>query len=414
MQGRLGVQSAGRTRLWWRFGRLHVVVALGLAPLTLVLFQRVSLVSPLANFVAVPWVEMLAVPPALIGVFLAPWWPTLAQPCLALANLVMEGLWPLLQWCDSQSWAQWSAAAPPTWALLAGGIGVAWLLAPRGWPGRAVGVVWLLPLAFLPLPRPAPGEVWFSLLDVGQGLSAVVRTAEHTLVYDAGPRPSERFDAGSAVVAPFLRASGVTRLDMLMVGHDDIDHAGGVGALLREYPASQVRSSVAQPAPGVTAAPCVRGMAWQWDGVNFEILSPDGVTRFNDNNGSCVLRIGAPGSGVLLTGDIEKAAEANLVAYQRQHLPTTVLVAPHHGSRSSSTAAFINAVQPLYVLFPVGYRNRHGHPRPEIVARYRDHGAVLYDSVTHGALTFRFDGAGQVQSVERYRLAAGRYWNARE
>lgn len=397
--------------MWWKWGRLHWLISIGLLPVMLILFQRVSLISPLANFIAVPWINVLVVPPVLAGALLTLISPLAGGWILFLADLCLAGLWPVLKWLSDLGLAQWTQHAPPWWALLPGLVGVALLLAPRDVPGRWLGVVWLFPVFFLPLPRPAAGEIWFTLLDVGQGLAAVVRTHDHALVFDTGPRFSDSFDTGEAVVIPYLRAIGVTRLDTLIVSHGDNDHIGGANSIFKEMAVQRTLSGVPRALPGTGAEQCASGQRWQWDGVDFEILSPPPGEASDDNNGACVLRI-VNGGGILLPADIEKEAERRLLDTRPQALPARILVVPHHGSKTSSTQDFINEVRPEYALFPAGYRNRYGHPKPEVVARYRAMGVKMYDSAHHGAITFRLDAKGRVVSLETYRQSGRRYWHA--
>ncbi len=398
--------------VWWKWGRLHWLITIGLAPVMLILFQRVSLISPVANFIAVPWVNVLVVPPALVGALLTLMSPLLGGWVLALVDLAVAGLWPILKWLSDLDVAQWTQHAPPWWALLPGLVGVALLLAPKGLPGRWLGVVWLLPMFFLPIPKPAAGEVWFTLLDVGQGLAAVVRTRDHALVFDTGPRFSQSFDTGEAVVTPFLRAVGVTQLDMLIVSHGDNDHMGGAQSILKEMAVKSVLTGVPHQMQWARAQQCSSGQTWRWDGVEFQILSPPVDMAGDDNDGSCVLRITTAAGSVLIPGDIEKGAERRLLDISPDALRARILVAPHHGSKTSSTQDFLDAVHPDYVLFPAGYRNRYGHPKPEVVARYRAMNVHMYDSAQHGAITFKLNAHGKIAPPETYRQSGRRYWHA--
>src|SRR5690606_37800533 len=265
------------------------------------------------------------------------------------------------------------------------------LLAPRAWPARALGAVWLLPLLLHRPAPPPPGELWLTVLDVGQGLAAVVRTEHHVLVYDAGPRWSARSDAGRSVVVPYLRAAGVEAIDTLVVSHGDNDHAGGVASLRARIPVRRVLTG----APAVAGEPCRAGQHWRWDGAEFLMLAPFGNIG-EANDASCVLHVRAAHGAALLPGDIERTGEARLLARTPAALAADVLIAPHHGSRSSSSPAFIRAVDPRHVVFAAGYRSRYGHPHPAVVARYRAHGSRVYGSPAGGALEFRFaaDGIG--------------------
>jgi competence protein ComEC len=394
-------------RAWWRrLGYLQLAVALGMLPLLLALFGQVSLVAPLANLIAIPVFDTVAVPLTLLGIAVLPLSDAAAGALFDLAATALAWLWPLLEWLGRLPYAQWAQHSPPAWALVAAVAGVTLLLAPRGWPARWVGGVWLLPLFLVRPPTPNAGEVWFTLLDVGQGLAAVVRTREHVLVYDTGPRFSETFDTGEAVVLPYLRARGIGQVDLLVISHGDNDHRGGAESMLQALAQTPVLSSA--PALPFASAPCVRGMRWEWDSVRFEILHPPTDARDRHNNHSCVLRVVSAFGSVLLPGDIETRAELSLLAGAREQLAADVLVAPHHGSKSSSHEAFVAAVHPKHVLFPVGYRNRYRHPHPAVLERYRGAGAQLHDSPAHGALEFRIGAAGI--DLDAYRSTQRRYW----
>ncbi len=402
-------QDEGWRMQWWRrLGYLQIAIALGILPLMFALFQQVSLVAPLANLLAVPVFDLLMVPLVLAGIALLGVWPAVAQPLFELAAWLLAQLWPLLEWLGNLSWSQWTRPALPGWALACAAVGVTWLLAPRGWPARWVGAVWLLPLALLRPPAPAPGEVWFTLLDVGQGLSAVVRTASHTLVFDAGPKRGA-FDTGRAVVLPYLRTQGVGQIDILVVSHGDNDHIGGVESVRRGMPVQKVLSSVPERVDG--AAACEAGQRWEWDGVAFAILNPPAGASGSRNDQSCVLHVRAANGSLLLPADIETKAERRLVAAQGEQLRANVLVAPHHGSKTSSTEAFIGAVRPDVVLFPVGYRNRFRHPHPAVVARYDAAGARRLDSASAGAIELRLRAEGT--STSAWRARHRRYWHLR-
>lgn len=403
MTGRLGADG-----LWWRWGRVQVVVALALTPLLVLFFGNTSVSAPLANLAAVPWVSFLVVPVAIAAAFAALLFPALAAILLQAGNALMAWLWPFLELLASLAPAP-RFASPPVWAVLAGALGVAWLLAPRGWPARPVGALWLLPMLLWVAPRPSPGEVWLTLLDVGQGLATVVETARHTLVYDTGPRFGTGFDTGEAVVDPFLRARGIRRIDTLVVSHGDLDHIGGARSLTNAWPVTRLLTGVPDKLDWTASEACQRGQSWEWDGVNFEVLHPPRAVGGND--GSCVLRIAAPGGAFLLTGDIEARTEAELVAAGAP-LRARVLVVPHHGSKTSSTDAFIDAVAPELALFPVGYRNRYRLPHPAVVERYRARGIPLMDSARDGAVTVRLAVDGTLQT-EAWREQGRRYFHWR-
>jgi competence protein ComEC len=262
-------------------------------------------------------------------------------------------------------------------------------------------------------PAPAFGEVWVTLLDVGQGLSTVVRTREHALVYDAGPSYSPGFDTGRTVVVPYLRSQGVGKVDKLVVSHGDNDHIGGVPSLLKGYPTAEVEAGIPELLTMRKAWQCQRGEHWRWDGVSFSVLHPDARSYRKGNNASCVIRIEARGGrGVLLTGDIEAEPERRLLQESRDRLPVDVLVVPHHGSLTSSSPAFVETVRPDYALFPTGYRNRFRFPRESVVDRYRKAGSVLLDTAVQGAITVRLRSGGLPPEAETFRCSHRHYWRA--
>ncbi len=356
------------------------VITVGLTPLTLALFGQVSLISPVANAVAIPVVTLTVVPLALAGIVLP--FDVLFQ----LAHQVLAALMRLLEWFSDWPDAVWQQHAPRPWTIVAGLAGTLWLLAPKGVPGRFWGVAGLATLLCV---RPAPlpdGAFRMTVLDVGQGLAVVVETRHSTLVYDTGPRYTETADAGGRVVAPFLRASGLSRADGLVISHQDLDHAGGALSLLQTVPLGWLASSLPADHPAVQRAgaravvmACVAGQRWTWDGVHFSVLHPTAAEYADPyektNNRSCVVRIDSAHGSVLLTGDIEAKAEKTLLRTRWAQLAADVLVVPHHGSRTSSTWPFLRAVTPTLAIVACGHRNRFGHPPPDILARYAGIGA---------------------------------------
>ncbi len=389
---------------------LQINITLALLPPTLVFFQQFPLWSPLANLVAIPWVGCTVLPLSLLATLMGPVSATAQSALLELAALTMDGLWRILVWLDRWPGMVLYWPAPPLWTLAFALPGMALLLAPRGLPGRWLGLPLCLPLLWPPAAAPEAGGFWFTLLDVGQGLAAVVRTRSHVLVYDTGPKLGTTLDAGRAVLAPFLRQQGVVRVDMLLVSHPDKQHTGGVRSLRELMPVERILTASLEQTPIDGAEPCRAGRVWEWDGVRFQILHPP-ETGLGDDNASCVLRVEGAAGRVLLPGDIETAAETALLATYGVGLAAEVLVAPHHGHRDLSVPAFLDAVRPQYILFATGYRNRFGYPRPETVARYQATGATLLDSAYEGALTFRLE-PGRPLTPERHRHDGRRYWTA--
>ena len=392
------------------WGRAQWAVTLGMLPALLALFQQFSLVSPLANALAIPLVSFVIAPLALLGSL-----PLLA-PLLSLAHLVTAWLMAFIDWLAALPLAMWQQAAPPAWSVvlaLAGGI---WLLLPRGFPARWLGLLAFLPLLTVLPPRPAAGTAAITVLDVGQGLAIHVQTAGHDLLFDAGPAFSADADSGNRIIAPYLRAMGVRRLDALLISHADKDHEGGAASVLAALPVAVLKSSLpfehalsAQPVPHEL---CRDGDAWNWDGVAFEMLHPGAEPLSRKTNDlSCVLRVTAGGRSMLLTSDIEAVSERALLARHPATLAAAVMTAPHHGSRTSSTAEFMAAVAARDVIFPVGYRNRFGHPREDVLARYAESGARLHRTDADGAVKIGLDRAGVAFRHERDERR--RYWHAR-
>jgi competence protein ComEC len=398
----------------WRQGvRLQWLIALGLAPFTLWLFQQASLVAPLANGIAIPVVALLVVPLTLLGSLALPLIPTLGAWLLVAAAKLLGLLWPVLQWLASLPFALWAPPAPAPAALAAALVGVGLLLAPRGWPGRWLGGVWLLPLLW-PTGSPiATGAARFTLLDSGQGLAAVVQTRHHVLVYDSGPRYGEQADAGERVVVPYLRAQGVTQVDLLLLSHGDSDHIGGAASIVGALPVQRLLGSEVERVAGRAVEPCGAGETWIWDQVTFRVLHPSPDRFESGNDASCVLQVATAGARLLIPGDLGFAGETALVNAHGAGLRSDILVAPHHGSQSSSGAAFAAAVAPRFVLFAAGHQNRFQFPRPAVVARYQAAGSVPLQTAESGAISFELGAQAVTLTPARYRDAAGRYWHRR-
>lgn len=391
---------------------LQLAITLALVPATLIFFQQIPILSPPANLIAIPWTSITVLPLTLLAMIAGLVSETAQTGLLQLAALTMDWLWRFLIWLGRSPWALVYHPAPPLWTLAFAVPGVLLLVAPWGMPGRWLGGVLCLPLIFFPLTMPAPGGIWFTLLDVGQGLSAVVRTAQHVLVYDTGPRRGRGFDAGRVVLVPFLRQQGIRRLNALIISHADTEHLGGTRSLLENVKADRILTASPQEVPIEGAQPCQAGDGWTWDGVRFSILHPPEGERLSGNNASCVLRVEGSNGQVLLTGDIEPAAQAALVDTYGAALAAEVLVAPSHGGGGLPLADFLAAVQPRYVLFSTGYNNRAGFPRAETVECYREAGATVLDTVSAGAITFHLDGWGGESVPALYRQQARRYWRA--
>jgi len=406
--------ATGRTaKAHWlaQWGRVQWAVTAGLAPLLLVLFQQVSLVSPVANALAIPLVSFVITPLALAGAALPFDW------ILELGHAILGILMAALEWLAALPSAVWHQHAPLAWTVPLALAGIAWMLLPRGFPARWLGAPLVLPLFAVSPPSPGAGELWITVLDVGQGLAVLARTEKHALLYDAGPAFNAFSDSGSRVILPYLRGEGIASLDALVLSHDDRDHSGGAGSVLEAMPVGLLWSSLSPDHALLAApawrAPCVAGRKWLWDGVSFEFLHPSAEApegrAARANNRSCVLRIEAPAGRVLLTGDIERAAERELLLRAPALLPADALLVPHHGSATSSTPEFVKRVAPRHAVFAVGHRNRFGHPRADVLERYREAGSELLRTDTGGAIHLRF--APGTSRVDAERLRARRYWH---
>ena len=376
-------------------------MALGLLPVLLALGLPVSMSGPIANLFAVPLVSAVIVPLSLLGtVFL--WLPGVGESLLWIAGGFLATLFDVLQWLASWQPA-WLPASLPIWAWLLVALGVLLILLPSGVPFRALGLAFLLPLLFPPTNNPLVGQAEIWLFDVGQGLAVLVRTQEHALLYDAGPRYGD-FDIGERVVLPSLRTLGVSGLDLLILSHGDSDHAGGALAIQRQMPVGRVFSGEPKRLPASLGAEmCRSGYAWEWNQVRFTLWQSQQAR--DGNQSSCVLLIEANGERLLLTGDIDVETEQVLLA---SDLPLEVdwLLVPHHGSRSSSSAAFIEATRARGALISRSFHNAFGHPHLDVVQRLLAAGAQLHDTAERGAMQIRL---GRFEPVRGLR-AERQFW----
>lgn len=392
--------------------RSQYMVTVGLIPLTVFLFGQISLISPVANAIAIPLVSFLVTPLALAG-SIAP--DPLSFWLLSVAHMLVEGLASGLAWLAALPVAVWHAPIPPWWVFALALIGALWLFAPRGWPVRWLGALGFAPLILNVPAHPDAGEMWVTAFDVGQGMSLLVETSEHRLLYDAGPAYSPEADGGNRVILPYLKARGINSLDAMLISHSDADHSGGALSILQQIPIQLVSSSLQEENPIVKKAGlhrrCQAGQAWTWDGVRFEMLHPTASSYDNPawkpNARSCTLKITLGDRSILLPGDIEAAQERALIESSPDKLQTSILLAPHHGSGTSSTLPFLKTVRPEIALFQVGYRNRYHHPKPEVFDRYQELGIRRLRSDESGAITLRI---GTSIDIAEYRVEQARYW----
>ncbi len=388
--------------------KINWATSVGLAPMLLLFFQQVSLISPLANFIAVPVISLLVVPLSLLAVLVMFVSPLVASKLFIIAGTTLQGLWWLLVHLAELPLATINHAQPSIWALVFAIPGILLLLAPVGIPARWLSLVMFLPLVFTEPKHPETGAIRMTLLDVGQGLSAVVQTAHHWLVFDTGAKFSADSDMGQSALLPFLRLQGVDKIDKLIISHGDNDHIGGAVSLMRGIPTEQVLTSVPRQLSDYSPVRCATGQSWTWDNVRFTLLSPS-QAFVSENDNSCVLKIQSDQGAMLLTGDIEALAESWLIETYGNNLKAKVLIAPHHGSKTSSTSGFLQAIQPEYVLIPAGYRNQFGHPHQDVLLRYQQIKAKWLTSADSGAITISVkDGSWVAQPM---RDTDSKYWN---
>lgn len=420
MQPGYAMEAAASTRWWQKLwlafktgAHAQYIVTVGLVPLTLLLFGQYSLVSPIANAVAIPLVGFVITPLALLGSLMP---AMLAKWVLLVPHQLLVWLADFLKWLDAMPFAVWQTPLPSWWMFLMALGGTALMLAPRGWPARWLGLFGWLPLILQIPTTPDEGSMRVTAFDIGQGSALLVETPTHRLLYDTGPSFSTESDAGSRVILPYLRARGIDRLDRIVISHNDNDHSGGAVSIFQGVHVDSVYSSLALASPIVRAAPghqrCMAGQSWNWDGIGFSILHPAPVSYESDkwrpNARSCVLKVQIGRQSILLAGDIEAGQEDQLLnGPQAEQLPSTVLLAPHHGSGTSSTEAFLKRVHPDVGVFQVGYRNRFNHPRPDVYARYDALGIRRLRTDESGAVIMTF---GDQLDVAEYRKAHRRYW----
>jgi len=397
----------GREHRVAQWVRVQWAITVGLAPAVLLLFGQVSIAGPLANAVAIPVVSVIVTPLALLAALIP------VDFILELTARLVEWLLQFLEFCAALPGALWQQHAPTPWAVALALAGALWVLAPRGVPGRGCGLALMAPAFLLPPGAPSPGDAWITAFDVGQGLAVVVRTATHTLVYDAGPAFGAEADSGGRILVPELRAAGAGGVDLMVLTHEDMDHIGGALSVLESLEVQELASSLPQAHAlnALVPAPrrCLAGERWDWDGVRFTFLHPrpeDAPVR--RNNLSCVMRIEAGGAAMLLTGDIERLAELSLL--HQPEVKAEVMLVPHHGSRTSSSAEFIQAVAPRWAIVAAGYRNRFGHPNAEVLERYTSVGTSIFRTDRDGAVHVVLK-SGEVR-VEGERAQRPRYWRA--
>jgi competence protein ComEC len=405
MQGRLCMHG-----IWWKWGRVQWVIGIGLMPLSLYLFQECSLISFVANTLAIPWLGFLILPFCFLSSMLIGIFPACSVLLLMIANKNLGLLWSILSSLSHLSFATWQYSMPNHFILILSLFAIILLLVPAGMPGRWLGLVGLFPFIFYQPLEPQAGSVWLTMLDVGQGLSLVVQTQHHVLVYDAGPRYDANNDMGERVVLPYLRTLHLKKIDMLVVSHGDNDHIGGAFSLLKSLPVFSIKTSVPKAIVTPFTSYCLAGESWEWDQVHFSFIYPAKEQLNMRNDSSCVLRIDNGEKTILLTGDIEKQAEKNLIQTVYPLLHADIISAPHHGSQTSGLKSFIEAVHPTFVLYGTGYDNRYHFPHRTTVAAYKNLAATQLNTAQTGAIQFKINKGQNVLNADLYRVQHARYW----
>ena len=398
----------GSAKRWIHVTKLQLAMTIGLAPLLIVFFQRVSVIAPLANGLAVPLIGVVVTPLCLLAAGLSFISPLLAKALLWPIDQLLQGLGWLLQQMATWPLATLACLQAPWYGVLFAILGVLLLLAPKGMPARYLSPFLFLPLFFVSAKKPQPGETWLTLLDVGQGLSVVIQTQNHALVYDTGAKFSEQYDMGAAVVLPYLQHLAIDHVDTLIISHGDNDHIGGAASLLKSIPINASYSSVPAWIKKKAGQFCKAGQHWQWDNIEFAMLSPGTESLDTENNNSCVLKITGQFFSFLLTGDIEQPAENWLVAQYGHQLNSSVMIAPHHGSKTSSSQRFLEQVNPEIILIPAGYRNRFRFPHKQVVQRYQKRHIQYFDTGKQGAISLKTDG--QALTIDLNRQIQKKYW----
>ena len=394
---------------WRELVAAQGVASLGLLPLGIWFFGQSSLVGPLANLVAVPWICFLVLPLTVVAALLLLALPSLGALLLQFAGWAMSGLWWLLQKIAAWPGALWYFPEPTAWTLALALLGALWLLLPRGVPARGLGLLLLLPLLWPARLTLADGEFEAYMLDVGQGLAFVVRTHEHALVYDAGARFPSGFDLGEATVIPALHALGVDHLDRLIISHGDNDHAGGAAAVLDAFPSTPIESGEPERL-GVESTQCLAGESWNWNGVAFRIVHPTQPLSTRVNDRCCVLEVRTGDNALVLTGDITSAVEGEVAAALQPIVSHLVLQVPHHGSKTSSSVEFLSTLHPALALISAGYRNRFHHPDAGVAARYAQLHIETPVSAQTAFVEIHFAPDAPPRVVERGRQDRHPYW----
>jgi len=415
LSSRLTHQS-GKIQKILQLGWLQIAIFIGLSAPLVILFQQFSLISPLANFIAVPLMSLIIVPMTFLAILLLFIYEPLGQIVFQLLQWPVDGLFLFLDSLTHYLPGRIYLSQPTLLSSVLLIFGSIWLLMPRGWPGRWLGLLLFLPVFLIETEKIPQGQMQMTLLDVGQGLAILLRTQNHTLLYDTGDKYSESFNMADAVIIPYMRSHGLNKLDTLIVSHSDRDHAGSFQELVNQLEVKKILAgepellSLQEGLP-IDIIQCRQGQQWQWDQVLFRVLSPVDIrSEVKNNNRSCVIYISnAAQQSILLTGDIEKNIEQQLLKNYPE-LTAEILQVAHHGSKTSSSIAFLQQIQPKAALFSFGYKNRFHHPAKKVVQRYKQLQIKLYNT-NNGAIEINSNIINNSFSIIEYRVNKQMFWH---
>ena len=394
----------------WQLLTLQAMLLFGLLPLTVLHFQRVAFLAPPVNLLAVPLFSFVTVPATLAGMLLSRVSDVLGLWLLRLAAASIDMLEILLRQFERLPFADVPIAAISAGAWCVIFLPLLWVVLPRRWPGRWIAVLGVMAIVLHKPAGPDNSCLDAYFLDVGQGLAVVLETSEHVLLYDTGASYRGGGSAAEQVVLPFLRSRRIDRIDWLVVSHADNDHAGGVGVLIDNLDVGQLFTGETLPPIPLEPIACLAGQRWQVDGIDFELLHPQPGSQQGGNDSSCVLAVRAGRHSLLLTGDIEAAAERELVQHGLLQ-PADVVLIPHHGSLTSSSRPFVNRTRPSLAIASTAYGNRWAFPKQAVTDRWQAVGAVVLDTATAGAISLRLCSDGGVRWLRQERQQRRRFWH---
>ncbi len=403
--------TQGKSKLF-RIIAVQFYLGFALFPVSLLFFSQASIISPLVNLVAIPLVSFVLLPLLLVTQILFLFDLVMSDSMFIMLDQLFSWLWWGLQQSAEFEYSSLEFT-PKILGVVAYEVGLFMLVQSKGLPARHLAWVLLVGLFFIKEPQLNQGQMRLAVLDVGQGLALVVETKNYSLIYDAGVRSPSGFNTGDVVVLPYLKSRAISKVDLAIISHNDNDHSGGMHSLISQGVITDLMvSNRPELYDFENTRLCRAGDEWRWDGVEFKVLHPPKKWQSNDNNRSCVLQINHTTGSIILTGDIEKTAEEWLISQYGDYLSSDIIIAPHHGSKSSSNYRFVDLVRPQTVVFSAGYRNRYGFPHATITQRYEEMGAQLVDTVRQGAVIFLFDANDGLQMQAGHRQNNKRYWHS--